>query len=145
MQQASRRAILSTAERIVQIITTELIPNEPQQPVDIGTYRAGWRADPTENGAFIVNTAPHAPHIEYGVKNVRPGASMLLALEEWVVRKRIGNAEEAKQFASAIMWSLKKTGIFNQGKGLHLLDRALERLPAIWSEELSREVWRIAR
>lgn len=146
-EQAARRAMLSTAERIVSIILNELIPAENPEPSDIGTFRAGWRVDPTADGAFIVNTAPHAVFLENGVRaeNVKPGKAMHDALVEWVIRKNIGDPQEASQIAWAIMTAMTKRGIFKGGEGFHFLDRAMKRLPEIWATEFAREMNRAMR
>jgi hypothetical protein len=91
LMRATRRGMHSGALRTVQIITTKLIPRAlPHPPVDRGIYRAAWRVEASgESGPIeIVNNAPHAVFIEYGVRaaNVKIGRKMIAALTEWAKR-----------------------------------------------------------
>lgn len=56
-----------------------------KSPVDLGRYRDSWRVDLLEDGAELVNDAPHAAVIEFGR---RPGQRPppLLAILEWAQR-----------------------------------------------------------
>lgn len=141
---AAKRALLAAAERVVAHIILDLMPAESHPPVDRGLYRAGWQVQRTPDGAEILNTMPYAPIVEYGAEaaNVKISRAMIDALTEWVARKRLAPKKEAKQLAWAIAISMKKRGIFNNGHGLRLLERALERLPEFLDEEFRREVER---
>lgn len=141
----ARRAILSTAHRVVQKITTVTIPAEPRPPIDRRVYAAGWGAKPTSDGAMIQNTVPHAGIIEDGARaeNIKVGRAMIDALEAWVKRKGIGKGEMTpRQVAWAVAMSMKKRGIFNGGKGLKILAKAVKGLEVIFAEELKREIER---
>jgi hypothetical protein len=143
-RQAGERAMLSTALRLVQIITTEIMPAEQRPPVDRGAYRAAWRAKKIQGGAEIVNTLPYAAVIEYGAKaeNVKVGRAMIEALTEWVRRKGLAGPEpgDASRMAWAIATNMQKHGIYNGGKGLRILEQALKRLQPVLDEEYAREV-----
>lgn len=141
---ALMRALLASAHRVVQHITTEIIPKEPRQPVDRALYRAGWRAQRTSEGADVLNTLPYASIIEYGARaeNIKVGKKMLEALEGWIQRKKIGDPSEAKQIAWAIAMAMKKKGIYNGGKGLRILEKALKMFPTFVQEEFENEVKR---
>lgn len=156
LEKVAVRGVQSAAMRMHTFILTVLIPQEPRIPVDRGIYIAGWRFKPEKNGAQVYNVAPHAAHVEYGVPgaNVKPGKVMLAALTEWVLRKQIvpkgkgaaGKAAaqvKARETASAIMWALKKKGIFNGGKGLRILERATDKIPMFVSEEIRLEMQRM--
>lgn len=149
LELAAKRAILSSAHRIVGVITTEIVPALEPPPIDRRIYVAGWRAKKTDEGADFFNTTPHAPFIEHGVRpgRVRPGPPMLKALVGWVRRKGIAGRgkgkkakDEAVEVASAIMWSLRAKGIFNEGQGFDVVGKAKERLPKILAAEWLREV-----
>jgi hypothetical protein len=146
MHDAAKAAMLSTALRIVQIITTEIIPAEPRPPVDRGAFRAGWKAKAIEGGAEITNTMPYASIIEYGAKaeNIKIGRKMIEALTEWVRRKGLAGPEpgDASRIAWAIAQSMAKRGIFNEGQGLHVLDKAMKNAQKIIDEEYARELKR---
>jgi hypothetical protein len=145
INKAAKRAVLSTAMRVVQKITTVTIPAEPRPPIDRRAYAAGWVAKPTADGAMIQNTVPYASVIEYGARseNIKIGKLMLDALEGWVRRKGIGKGEmEPRQVAWAIAISMTKRGIFNGGKGLRILEKALNGIEALFAEELKREIGR---
>lgn len=157
-------ALLSAAYKVQQVIVSELIPQTTPTPVDRGFYRAAWRVrSGIEDGqtfAEIVNDVKHALFIEYGVKSdrVRPGKAMHEALTEWVIRKGLAAGRQvmsdgstrkknkttesfdAASMAYAIMMTLKKNGIFEQGEGLKIAKRAKERVPAIVMEELRAAV-----
>lgn len=170
MRDAGKRGLLSAAVKIVGLIQHTIIPKEPRQPVDRGLFRAGWRAEPTDKGADIVNSVPHALFVEEGVKagNVKVGKKMIDALAEWVVRKGIAKKKalrtygparegkklrsvrgvdygEARRIAWAIAMSMKKKGIFNGGRGLHILDKAMTMAPTIVREEVEREVRKLTK
>lgn len=155
------RAIHSTALRVVQHITTVVIPAEPHQPVDRGLYRAGWRAKRFEKGAYVYNPVPYAPIIEYGAKAERVKISrlMIIALTGWVLRKglvkpavtgrgkaakaaKLAAAQEAEAMAWAIAMAMKKRGIFNHGKGLRVLEKALKIVQNAFAQELKDEIAR---
>jgi len=142
-----KRAAVSAADRLISIILNEIIPTEPYPPVDIGLYRASFKRVILEDSVAIMNTAPYAPMIEYGVKaeNVKIGGAMLQALEEWVVRKLGVSKDEAPKTAWAVALSLKKRGIFHDGKGLHIMGQAFEVAPEVFQQELNREIERAMR
>lgn len=141
--QAAERAALGTAMRIVNHIVTEVIPTTSPKPVDRGLYRAGWRAKKVKGGGEVSNATPQAPIIERGARaeNVKAGRKMVDALTEWVRRKGIATDEkEARGIAFAIAMKLRRTGIFNGGKGLRVLERALKRVEEFFNDELKSEL-----
>jgi hypothetical protein len=139
---AAKRALLGAAERVVQHITTDVIPSEPVPPVDRGAYRAGWRARKIPGGAEIVNTLPYAAIIEYGARagNIKVGWKMITALTGWVKRKGIARDKRPEAVAWAIAQSMRKKGIYNGGKGLRILGKALKKLRGFLAEEIKREL-----
>ena len=161
IQEGARAGLYSAAQRHVQHIQTQVIPATVPEPADRGVYRAGWKAERTPDGALIVNSVPHAPHIEKGVRahNVKVGARMVSAIEEWVVRKGLAKPRVANRVAWAIVTSMAASvrvtrggvvknikgggrGIFNGGKGLRVMERANKDLPDTIREEVAREVER---
>ncbi len=83
--------------------------------------------------------------IEDGARaeNIKVGKIMIDALEAWVKRKGIGKGEmEPRQIAWAIAISMKKRGIFNGGKGLKILAKAVVGIDRWFAEELKREIER---
>lgn len=155
---AAKRGILSAAQRTVSHIVTELIPGEEFPPVFNGPFRAGWRAEPTERGADIVNTIPYSGVIDKGARaeNIKIGRRMIDAITEWVTRKGFvgklsrSDSKRAEQIVSArnIAWAIainmKKVGIFNRNgrKGLAFSDRAKKFAVKIAPEEIGREISR---
>lgn len=155
VRQAGMRALQSAAYRVVERVHG-LIAAENPTPVDRGISRAGWRVVKVENGYAVVNDVPHTAFMEHGV----PGASvkisrkMIDALTEWVLRKGIvGGAaggrkrsatksqrKAARDAAWAIAVSLKKSGIFKQGAGLKILERALKGIDRVIQGEFEREM-----
>lgn len=147
-------AALSAATRTVSHIQNELIPQENPPPVDIGAYRAGWQATPTEKGADISNTLPYAGIIEDGARaeNIKIGRLMIAALAEWVIRKRIVLAMRGKskadlmQRAESVAWgiaiNMKKRGIFNRdgNQGLHIAEKAKVKAVEYMREEFAAEI-----
>ncbi len=149
-EEACRKGIFSAANRGVQIIVTEIIPARSPEPVDRAVYKAGWRAEPIENGAMIINREPHASIIEYGARaaNIKIGRLMINALASWVVRKGLGSKEEAKSIAWAIALAMKKRGIFNKGggEGMKILTEFVkERAQQVVRTEVTREARRMVR
>lgn len=165
LKSGARKGAISAANRLVSIIQTEVIPNENPPPVDIGTFRMGFRAEPTDDGAVVINTAPHAKIIEYGARaeNIKVGRKMIDALVEWIMRKGLvltpkglkiihrtfktpesrKTAEtEARQLAWAIAQNMKKRGIFNRNdeKGLQITRKALKRGRAMIIKEVITEI-----
>lgn len=157
IEKVANRAILATANRVVQHITTVIIPREPRQPVDRGAYRAAWKAKKAnDGGAWVYNAMPYAAVIEYGAKaeNIKIGRAMIIALTGWVLRKGLvkpgGRGAKAKAAANAeatrVAWaiamSMKARGIFNGGKGLRVLEKALKIVKHAFAQELKTEIER---
>jgi hypothetical protein len=165
IDKAAKRAVLSLALRIVQHITTYVIPRENPQPVDRGAFRAGWRAKRDPDGATVKNTLPYAAVIEYGARaeNVKVGKAMIDALTAWVLRKGIGLTRnppsrpltkkqmkfarewQARKVAWAIAMGMLKKGIFNREDergGLRVLEKALKISKHAFADELRREIER---
>ncbi len=152
---AARRAVLGAANRIVQRITTVVIPAEPRPPIDRRVYAAGFRAKPIPEGALLENTVPWASIVEEGARaeNIKVGRKMIDALAEWVIRKRMVGVNaggkknvdvkaEARRIAWAIAMTMKKNGIFNRGKGLKIVEKGLKSLEAFFVDELKTELAR---
>ena len=165
IDKAAKRAVLSLAVRIVQHITTYIIPRESPQPVDRGAFRAGWRAKKEPDGASVKNTLPYAGVIEYGARaeNIKIGRKMIDALTAWVIRKGIGLSRnvasrrvnraqmqfylqwQARRVAWGIAMSMLKKGIFNRQDargGLRVLEKALKIAEHAFADELRREIER---
>lgn len=159
MRKAAESGLLAAAHKTVAHIQNEVIPQTEGLGTDRGIYRAGWRAMKVSGGADVMNRVPHAVFIEYGVRagNVKIGRKMIDALTEWVRRKGIGGHTEfgglggrtkhvkatdaeARSIAFAIANKLKKTGIFNGGKGFKVLARASQMIPQFIREEVQREL-----
>ncbi len=154
LEKSVHKAILGTATRLVQHINAEIIPNtQPFQPVDRGTYRAGFKVlRQGEKSVFIVNTVPHAKFIEFGVRgsNVKIGREMITALTGWVKRKGLGAAkapspktDPATSMAWAIAMNMKKKGIFaGTGRGIfghsgmQVLQRAMFKFDVFFRAEM---------
>lgn len=166
LDKSVHNALLSTATHLVQHINVDVIPNtKPFQPVDRGTYRAGWRVVPGMKVIRIINSVPQSVFIEDGVRgeNVKPGRAMLGALAAWVKRKGLDvSGAKAKTLASkkeslstsanpymqaawAIAMSMKKKGIFAGSatpSGYKILKRALLKFDSYFAEEMEREMKR---
>lgn len=152
VQEGAKAGLLSFAMRLVQHITTDLIPSYPRPPVDQGAYRAGWQYKKIDKGARIYNTSPIAAIVEYGVRpeNVKAGRAMREALAKWILRKGLAADEkEATQMSFAIAMKMKTTGIFfstsqgaQSGGGLRILERALEKTNPWLREEIGKEIER---
>lgn len=155
IEKVAERALVAAALGVVQKITTSIIPAEPRQPVDRGAYRAAWRAKKAPGGAQITNAMPYASIIEYGARaeNVKIGAKMISELANWVLRKgivgkgkglrgKVRARAEAISVAWAIAKAMKKHGIFNQGQGLHVLEKGLRNVQKLFVRELKRELAR---
>lgn len=156
IEDVGKRALLATAMRVVQHITTVIIPQQKPQPVDRGAYRAGWRAKRIPEGAEVVNTVLQSLFIEDGVRgeNVKIGRKMIDALAAWVRRKGIGSkpgkngkmrkpsVDEARDIAWAIAVAMKKKGIFNGGAGFKVLAKALKIVENAFAQELKTEIER---
>lgn len=144
---AASNGLLLAGHRAVQKIVAEIIPSRSPQPVDRGTYKAGWKAERvTSLVVLISNPEPHAAFIEYGVRaeNVKIGTAMIQALAEWALRKGIASDEkESIGVAWAIAKAATRQGLFTRqtGKGLGILKELKEQfLEKIVQEEVSRAV-----
>jgi hypothetical protein len=152
MLAAARIGLVKAGERGLQKLVAEIIPSRSPQPVDRGTYRAGWKTERVSRDVVaIFNPEPHAPFIEGGVRaeNVKIGAAMIRALAEWALRKGIADDEQS---AIGVAWAIAKTmqkdGIFNPmgRKGLGILRELNENfIDDILREEVSREMQQAAR
>jgi hypothetical protein len=156
--------LVSAAHKIVQLIDAEIIPSfGDRMPVDRGAYRAGFRVLPVraEGKVVIRNSAPHAVFIEEGVRaaNVKISRQMIENLAEWVRRKGIGgrtvtsksgkerlvkaSAAEATAIAWAIAKSMQEKGIFDKGRGLHVMRRAEAHMPEVIRREVEAELRKV--
>lgn len=139
---AGARGMHSAALRLSAYIQTVVIPEASPQPVDRGIYKAGWGANSVSKipgGAAIYNRTIAAPFVEHGVKRATFGA--VPALTEWVVRKGIASADQAKSVAFAIVKAAqRKGGFFKQGEGLGIFKTAMEEIPTFIKEEVEREI-----
>lgn len=164
MPSAAKRGLYAAALRIVADLQ-----NDGSLPRDRGTYRAGWRADPTDEGADVYNVATHGLFVEEGVRgeNVKIGRAMIDALAEWAKRKGIGivyrpvqkggklvagkgrvrairpSLDRLREIAWAIAVSMKRRGIFNAPHGLKPLANAFKANARRYAEEeVKREILR---
>jgi hypothetical protein len=151
---AAERGLFAAALHTVEVIQTEIIPAEPRIPVDRGIYKAGWRAKKIPRGAMVYNRTPHAVIIEHGARaeNIKIGRAMIDALAGWVIRKGLTGAAkgaekhaEGRRIAWAIAQSMKKKGIFNEGNGLKILEKARKRIPEFIVEEVTRELEKVGK
>lgn len=156
MREAAERGLLSAAVRLQGHVVNVVIPAEKRIPVDRGVYRAGWRVRRIPGGALLYNAVPYASIVEHGARasNIKIGRKMIEALTEWVRRKGIGGGtaksgrprklslDDARPIAWAIATSMKKRGIFNDGKGLGILAKANRMVSGFVDEEVKRELRR---
>lgn len=159
MREAAERGLLSAAIRLQGHVVNVVIPAEKRVPVDRGVYRAGWRVRKIPNGALLYNAVPHASIVEYGARasNIKVGRKMIDALTEWVRRKGIGGGttksgrpkklslDDARSVAWAIAMSMKKKGIFDEGKGLRILEKANSMVARFVREEVPLELRKVRR
>lgn len=151
------QGLLSAALKGTRVIQTKIIPSRIPKPVDRGLYRAGWSAYRRGNDAYIENTVPHAAFVEFGVRagNVKIGMKMILALAEWVKRKRLaGDMKQAMSIAWAVAKAAQKRGFFNRGHigadgrigGLQILGELVERhMNDIVIEEVNRQLNKVLK
>lgn len=144
LRKAMEKGLYSAALRAVQEIQTKGIPDAKPTPIDKGIYKAGWKVKKIPEGAIVYNAVPYAAAIEYGVSsaNVHVSKKFAAVLTEWVQRKLGGaSAAKAKQMAWAIMYSLKRKGIFNNGNGFRILEKYNNtRADIVIREECEKEI-----
>lgn len=148
LKPAALLGLYSAALRSVQTIQTLIVPSLVPQPVDRGLFRAGWHAFKTFDGAVIENVEPHAPFIEFGVRasSVKIGRAMIVALTEWVERKRLASGKDAIDAAWAIAKAMARRGIFDGGRGFRILEKLRDGyLTRFVEEEIAHEIERILR
>lgn len=168
VQEKARLGAYSAALRLLAHIKAVVIPATPtevpgaHEPVDRGLYKSAWEITRTAEGADVYNPLPHAPIIEWGARNtnIKIGARMIDELSQWVLRKGLISSErmselktaskgggmfsflpvavEARNIAFAIAQSMKKRGIFNEGQGLRVMERAMKKAPDFIREEIAR-------
>ncbi len=145
---AAYEAAMYGVQQIQAVILPSLLPHEP---ANRGTYRASWKAMRTGNGARIYNRQyPQAPLIEYGVpaENVKPGMAMQIAIAEWLTMKGLtfrNPDDTVARVAFLISMKLKQTGIFNKGKGYHVIDRVLPRVYDMFGKAYQRRAQKMAK
>lgn len=146
LRAAASKGLLSAALRSVQLIQTQEITKASPSPVDRGVYRAGWRAERLGTmDAVIYNAVKWASYIEDGVpaRAVVAGRIMHENIAAWAQRRLGFSRQEAWDIAGAIIWKLKRRGIFNRGAGLKILETyTRDRLPAVVREEVERAIER---
>lgn len=156
-REAALRGLFSAAVRLQGHVVNVVIPAEKRVPVDRGVYRAGWRTRKITNGALLYNAVPYASIVEHGARasNVKVGRKMIDALTEWVRRKGIGGGttksgrprklslDDARPIAWAIAMSMKKKGIFDEGKGLGILAKANRMVAKFVNEEVEHELRKV--
>lgn len=159
IREGAKKGLYSAALRMVNEIQTRVIPQLMPSPVDRSVYKAGWRAEETDDGALYENTVRHAGFVEDGVKadSVKVGRKMIEGLAEWAGRH--GSADPVRSafaiaIAAAAQVRLKAKGgrsividgggrgFFNGGQGLKVMEKANEQLAKVVKEEVAREVER---
>ncbi len=135
MPEAAHRGLVAAAFRLAGHLKTLRLP------LDRGTYRAGWNAEKTDDGAAVFNKTIQAVLVEGGVRpeNVRIGRKMIDALAEWAGRKGLGSTGSSKiawrrrraapDVLRGIAWgvarNIKKRGLFEaQNGGMRPLEKA---------------------
>jgi hypothetical protein len=136
MALSAHRGMKSAALFGIQTIITKLIPQaKPHPPVDKGLYRAAWRVQ--DNGVDkpveIVNNAPHALFIEYGVRasNVKIGRKMISALAEWSKRHQKSTSKSKVSDTRDGSSEIKKGPKSEKSKGVKFqkdLEKLVKRL-----------------
>lgn len=149
MKAAAFRGLVSAGARGLQVLIVEIIPKRVPQPVDRGTYRAGWKLRIGPDYVEIYNDEVVAPIIEDGARasNIKVGRAMLQALASWAMRKGLaGDPKDAMRIAWGIARTMQKKGIFNrdgkQGLGI-LRELVTWRLDNIVETEVLRALGRI--
>lgn len=124
MPDNAKKGLLAAAARLAAQLASD-----PSIPTDRGAARAGWRAEPTEDGADVFNLVNEMLFIDQGVRaeNVKPGRLMIQALAEWAKRKGLNpdgadapsltgkkkpGVDAYQGIAWAIAMSMKAKGIF---------------------------------
>lgn len=149
MKAAAYRGLVAAGARGLQVIIVEIIPKRVPQPVDRGTYRAGWKLRIGPNYVEIYNDEVVAVIIEDGARaaNIKVGTALLTALTSWAQRKGLASdPKEALRIAWGIARNMQKKGIFNRdGKsGLGILRELVEwRLDNIIETEVLRALGQI--
>lgn len=149
MKVAAYRGLVAAGARGLQVLIVEIIPKRVPQPVDRGTYKAGWKLRIGPDYVEIYNDETVAPIIEDGARasNIKVGRALLEALASWALRKGLANdPKEALRVAWGIARIMQKRGIFNRdGKsGLGILRELVEwRLDNIIETEVLRALGRI--
>ena len=137
------RGVRSAAIRLMNEITLRIVPNIVPEPIDRGLYRSGWKTQSIPNGAIIYNTEEHSAFIEHGVEanNVKISRLMIEALQGWLIRKGFSSKKDSLNNAFGLAVNLKKSGIFNRGKGFHPLQLALDKYAQEFiGEEITNEI-----
>ena len=150
MRAGAVKGLLSAALRAQQDIVARVIPSlSPHMPVDRGTYKAGWQVQKMPDGAAIYNPVPHAVFIEYGIEatKVIPSFRAHKNIAEWAQRKLGGlDAKKAWEVAGAILWSMRRKGIFNRGRGFRVLENYSRNvLPGSIKREVERELAKVTK
>lgn len=152
LQKAALEGLYLAGLKGARYIVTNIIPSRTPQPVDRGTYRAGWgpaSVSRVGNSVVMQNREVVAAFIEYGVRgqNVKIGRKLISALREWVLRKGIAQDEkEATGIAWAIARKAQERGFFNRdGKqGLQILGELIDggHIQRFMGEEVSAAIKR---
>lgn len=99
-----RRAALDAANRGVG---AAVAATDKAGSVDLGGFKAAWKAEPLPDGAMLLNDAPYAAVIEHGRRPGRPGPP-LAPIVAWVSRKLRGRIRGEFKFARALGVGLSK-------------------------------------
>ncbi len=149
MKAAAFRGLVSAGARGLQVIITEIIPKRVPQPVDRGTYKAGWKLRVGPDYVEIYNDEVVASIIEDGARaaNIKVGKMLLTALSSWAMRKGLASdPKEALSIAWGIARNMQRKGIFNrdgkQGLGI-LRELVTWRLDHIIETEVLRALGKI--
>lgn len=139
---AVRRGLMSGAARALPVLIrrTEQAPPASERgttgAVDMGQYKAGWRSEPTIDGARIRNTKPYAGVIEIGRRASPVSKEGRKNLEGWAKRKLGLTPSQAKSAAFLISRALAKRPL----KGRNVLGGALNEIVAGMLDELEHEI-----
>ena len=123
LKEFSRRMPIIYKVSVIKAVASSLKRLVRTSPIDTGLFAQSWDIIITEKSALLGNTAPHAPHIEFGARPFRPPLRPLL---DWARRvlKRPTHDSDVWGLAKYTQAKIEKEGM----KPKNILKNQLEEI-----------------
>lgn len=136
VEKALVRALRSTAQAGVGVVSEEIATASPHPAVDTGDLLRSVDYSPMRTGGRVMVDAPHAAIVEHGSRPHRPP---LLPLERWAKRKFNVSDDEARGIAFRVASKIAARGT----EPRFYMKRSMGKLEKRLADEVESELRRV--